>query len=158
MNPGKNILTIIFATTMAFVTSCNTIDYEKANAIARAGGASIQGLQFKDGGAKHVFSLIYIDGKPVEKPGIPMVYEIATGERSVGVLGEALVSWLGNSKSLGGQAEIKFTAKAGHKYEIRGTIANRKVTLYIFDLTDGKAVSDAVTAGTRAMEQRSILY
>ena len=144
---------MILATAMLVVTSCNSIDYEKADAIAKRGGASIQGLQAQEGWVKHAFSVIHIDGRVVEKPGYPKVHEIAIGERSVGVLGEMVHSKFGHVSSLGGQAEIRFTAKAGHKYETRGTISQETVTLYIFDLTDDKAVSEAVTADTRAMKQ-----
>jgi len=156
MNQRKNISAIIIAITMAFATSCNSIDYRKADAIAQRGGASIQGLRINEGQETHVFSMAYIDGKTAEKPGYPMVHEITTGKRTVGVLGEMRGAKFGRAMTLGGQAEIKFTAMGGHKYELRGTISQDTITFHIFDLTDDKVASETVTVITRTMEQRRV--
>lgn len=152
----KALLALVVCT---LVAACNAVDHRAAAAIISRGAASIQGSVIKSdlsvyGPKRTMFWVTHIDHEPVKELGYFRVYEARPGRRTVGVGGGTVQGQFAGTKSLGGESELAFTAEAGHQYEIRGSVSGTTVSLLVFDLTAGTAVSDTTAVEGHAEEMK----
>ena len=143
----------------ALLTACNSVDHQAADAIISRGAASIQGSVVKSdmsmyGPKKTMFWVTQIDGEPVKERGYFRIYELHPGRRVVGVGGGSVHGEFAGTKSLGGESAVIFTAEAGHQYEIRGAVSGTTISLFIFDLKAGAAVSDTAAVQGHSEERK----
>ena len=101
-----------------------------------------------------MFWVTQIDGERVKESGYFRVYELHPGRRVVGVGGGTVQGQFAGSKSLGGESKVSFTAEAGHQYEIRGEVSGTTVSLFVFDLKVGVAVTDTAAVEGHSEERK----
>ena len=152
----KNIISLLAC---VFLTACNSVDHHAADAIVARGAASVQGSEIEGdlslyGRRRIMFWVTHIDGEEVKEHGYFRVYEVPPGRRTIGVGGGAVKGQFAGTKSLGGESAVNFTAETGHKYEIRGTVSESSVSLFVFDLTTGVPASDTATVDAHASERK----
>lgn len=127
------------------VCGCNSVNQQEVNAYIDAGNASIQGSASLKGSGlfprKQTYWVGKIDGEAPKKPGNFRAFPLLPGVHSIVARGGLFQARLGSHDTLGGEAELRFDAKPGHRYEVRGDITDHKLSIYIFDLTANLAAT-----------------
>ncbi|HTJ79509.1 MAG TPA: hypothetical protein VL357_10985 [Rariglobus sp.] len=153
---------IALCSLLLLVSGCNSVDQKAVNSYIKAGNASLQGsVSYKGSGLfprKQMYWVAKIDGNAVKEAGYFRAYPLSPGVHSITVGGGLFQGHVDSQETLGGEAELSLDGKSGHKYEVRGDVIERQISIYIFDLTANQTVTEQVRPVVHAETHKNPIF